>query len=419
MSEPADTRIERLLGGPDLAELRRRLRKRYERARTGEDDKLARFRLGGLSRREYDALASLMGRPSRPAKSIEVDVAAINASLSRVGIAPSLKGALERLDGPIVHLATASAEAQARWFAAIGTCRHPSLARFLEDPRNMGLLKRLARQSPDTAAQLSEQADLVLRRLPGGGVPRAQLAAETLGNAHALDAGAPTATLVLAVLRLGGRPSEDRADDASEEMQSDERARAVWARFGVLVNELARPALFLNLPTGDGGFVGKPGDPAYASLRTLLRTAPALAVAGRTVYVCENPNIVAIAADRVGAHCAPLVCTEGMPAAAQRTLLARLVECGALLRYHGDFDWPGLRIANHVIATHGAAPWRFGAADYAAALETGSRQGQGLFGPATEAAWDEMLAPAMRLKGMAVAEEAVADLLILDLGGRQ
>jgi hypothetical protein len=120
MSEPADTRIERLLGGPDLAELRRRLRKQYERARTGEDDKLARFRLGGLSRREYDALASLMGRPSRPAKSIEVDVAAINASLSRVGIAPSFKGGLARLDGPIVPLAKVSADAQVARFAAVG-----------------------------------------------------------------------------------------------------------------------------------------------------------------------------------------------------------------------------------------------------------------------------------------------------------
>jgi len=29
----------------------------------------------------------------------------------------------------------------------------------------------------------------------------------------------------------------------------EERDRSVWARAGILVNELARPALFLNLPT--------------------------------------------------------------------------------------------------------------------------------------------------------------------------
>lgn len=101
------------------------------------------------------------------------------------------------------------------------------------------------------------------------------------------------------------------------------------------------------------------GEPGYLSLRRLLRSPPAWAVADVTVYVCENPNLMAIAADRVGARCAPLVCTDGMPAAAQRTLLAQLAQAGARLRYHGDFDWAGLRIANHVMRTWEARPWRF------------------------------------------------------------
>jgi len=76
---------------------------------------------------------------------------------------------------------------------------------------------------------------------------------------------------------------------------------------------------------------------------------------------------VAIAADCVGARCARLVCTDGIPAAAQRTLLAQLAQAGARLRYHGDFDWAGLRIANHVMRTGQARPWRFMARDYEAA----------------------------------------------------
>ena len=133
----------------------------------------------------------------------------------------------------------------------------------------------------------------------------------------------------------------------------------------MLVNELARPALLLNLPMEGGGtFAGEAGEPAYATLRRLLRSPPRLAVAGRTVYVCENPNLVAIAADRLGLRCAPLVCADGMPAAAQRTLLPQLAEAGANLAYHGDFDWPGLRIANLVMRSFGARPWRFGAEDY-------------------------------------------------------
>ena len=87
--------------------------------------------------------------------------------------------------------------------------------------------------------------------------------------------------------------------------------RDLWANAGVLVNELARPALVLNAPG-----VGSLGEPSCLSLRSLLRSPPRWNVRGRTVYVCENPNLLAIAADTLGASCAPLVCTEGMPAAA-------------------------------------------------------------------------------------------------------
>jgi uncharacterized protein (TIGR02679 family) len=114
----------------------------------------------------------------------------------------------------------------------------------------------------------------------------------------------------------------------------------------------------LNVPMEGGGYLaGEAGEPAYATLRRLLRTPPRLAVAGRTVYVCKNPNLVAIAAGRLGSRCAPLVCTDGMPAAAQRTLLAQLAKTEARLLYHGDFDWPGLRIANRVMRSFGAQPW--------------------------------------------------------------
>jgi hypothetical protein len=49
---------------------------------------------------------------------------------------------------------------------------------------------------------------------------------------------------------------------------------------------------------------------------------------------------MAIAADGQGACCAPVVGTDGMPAAAQRTLLAH--KAGARLDYHGDTGRPGL-----------------------------------------------------------------------------
>lgn len=64
---------------------------------------------------------------------------------------------------------------------------------------------------------------------------------------------------------------------------------------------------------------------------------------------------------------------------------------------------------------HGARPWRFGAADYAAAFRT-SNVGQPLQGAAVEAIWDDALTATMRKHDIAIAEEALAASLLADLG---
>jgi uncharacterized protein (TIGR02679 family) len=185
----------------------------------------------------------------------------------------------------------------------------------------------------------------------------------------------------------------------------------------VLVSELARPALFLNLPTAAGARDSwTSGEPAYLSLRQLLRRPPAWRVAGRRIHVCENPDIVAIAADRLGAACAPLVCTDGMPAAAQRALLGQLAAAGAQLHYHGDFDWPGLGIGNFVLRSWRASAWRFSAIDYVAAIAGSATRPNDLDAGMIAASWDRQLGPAMQEHGLAVAEEAVVESLLEDLG---
>ena len=84
------------------------------------------------------------------------------------------------------------------------------------------------------------------------------------------------------------------------------------------------------------------------------------------VFVCENPRVLEAAFER-GSPSA-VVCTQGQPAVVVLSLLAILRDGGATLRYHGDFDWPGITIANALIAGHGCAPWQLAAADYEAAL---------------------------------------------------
>lgn len=399
----APERLVRLLGGAALAPLRARLRNRYQRGRGPGI-----VTLGNVNALERDALAGLLGRRPSDAGSLRFDIAELDERLRKAGLADSLRHALELLDGPVIDLAAARAETARQWEAVRALPTDPRLAAFLEQGRGLGLLKRLSARLP-AAARLVEQVEAVLARLPAPAVTRSHLAAQQLGDAHALDPGSPVATLVLAVLRHG------RSGDADGEQE--ETVRALWAAAGVLVNELARPALFLNLQ-GSATGCGASGEPAYLSLRALMRAPPRWDVAAHDVFVCENPNLVAIAADALGPYCAPLVCTEGMPAAAQHALLLQLAAAGARLRYHGDFDWPGIAIANAVIDACGALPWRFSAGDYRTAVDNMAEATRPLNGAAVNARWDAALTQAMELHGRAIDEEALASMLLPDLDTR-
>lgn len=426
MKENTDPRLQRLLGGDALSNLRKRLRQRYARGASGQV-----FRLGGLSKDERAALAGLLGRTQRLASSMNLEIAELDAVLHNAGVAASLRDALERIDGPIVERASERSALQAEWSRIRAACADPRLAAMLNEAQGLGQLKRLARNNPHEGLRLLHATEAVLRRLPATGMTRSQLAAETLGDAHGLDQGRFEATLVLAVLRrrsavanaLPAQAPVGATDDTGADADPDpdsamanESIRSIWAGAGVLVNELARPALFLNLPLKTSpGINEASGEPCYLSLRALLRSPAQWDVAGLDVYVCENPNLLAIAADALGGRCAPLACTDGMPAAAQRTLLRQLAQAGARLNYHGDFDWAGLRIGNWIMRECGAQPWRYAARDYLEVSKDMRLHGRPLGSAEVSAEWDDALAPAMRMRGFAVDEEAVAKFLLTDL----
>jgi uncharacterized protein (TIGR02679 family) len=110
------------------------------------------------------------------------------------------------------------------------------------------------------------------------------------------------------------------------------------------------------------------------------------------------------------------VCVEGRPSVAVTRLLRALRGGGATLRYHGDFDWPGVQIAAEVIGA-GAQPWRFTAADYRSALDAGHPQ-RAQLGPQPSTLttpWDPELGAAMAAGQRVVEEEEVLDLLVADL----
>lgn len=152
MTSSTDPRLQRLLGGDRYALLRKRLRQRFERAPLGAT--VENFRIGKLTAEEHAALASLLGRPLRYTNSLQVDVRLVDTAFQNAGIAASLRDALEKLDGPITNLATTRLALQTMWSDVLGGCTHRELIGLLQAPAGIGLLKRLARQSPPAALQL-------------------------------------------------------------------------------------------------------------------------------------------------------------------------------------------------------------------------------------------------------------------------
>lgn len=419
-----EERLRRLLGGAELANLRLRLRARYEKGRSRDE-----FTLTDLESGERRALAGLLGRRTVAADSMRIRRSELDEALARAGVAGTLRDALEFLDGPLSDRKADRAAREQAWSAALSGIEEPRLLSLLAAVAGTALVKRLSGSDPARAKLLMVQAARVLGRLPGRGISRAQLAAEVLGDSHSLDSGRPVATIAL---RACASEPPGEVIEAAQRRDPEDSVRARWARLGVTVNELALPALCLNLPVHastddaqgrlqaatplDASLVvglSLSGEPMHITLRRLLRRPPAWRVAGRDVFVCENPNVVAIAADRLGSTCAPLICTDGMPSAAQQTLLAQLAAAGARLRYHGDFDWAGLAIGNFVMREFGAEPWRFGTADYLSAAadhRLALRDDDRVM-----ARWDDRLTSTMSERGIIVHEEGVVEALLMDL----
>jgi uncharacterized protein (TIGR02679 family) len=237
------------------------------------------------------------------------------------------------------------------------------------------------------------------------------LAVGITGDTKALSPGTALSTLVLRALAI--KTGTGRPETAGER-------RDLWEANGVVVDDLASRVLVLNLPAAGRGLgewltgAARLGIPFYVTLHQLM-TLP-LTIRGAFVGICENPAVLRRAAAELGAGSAPLLCTEGRPSAAFHQLADAVVSGGGELRYHGDFDWPGLAIAASVVDRHGARPWRMSASDYLAGVRDDTEH-VALAGPPQPAPWDPELAQVMAATGRALFEETVADDLLQDLSG--
>lgn len=406
-------RLRRLLGGPDMERLRRRLRERLVR---GGADTLT---LTRSTPEERAAVERLLGRSPRSGSSLRISLSEVDATIARAGIAAGLREALEALDGPIHdRIAEQEAETQ-RWQDLFGAVRERThrldLADWLDELAAKGLLKRLARGNPHLAAILLEQSLTVLEALPEPGLNRSTLAARCLGDAHGLDPGQPVAALVRRALyrHWRGGIGDDRPDE-----------RTIWAHAGILVGgDITSTALVYQLPVRNDTpgsqllhVQNQASEPAYLTLRQLLRHPPHWDCRGSEIFVCENPTVVAEAAERLGTRCAPLVSTCGRPGAAVWQLLEQLRDAGARLRYRADFDWAGLSIMNSVFRRFEARPWRM---DTATLHRHAQTPGPPLEGHPVLAIWDEGLKTALAARGTALHEEQLLEDLLADLAVRE
>jgi uncharacterized protein (TIGR02679 family) len=439
--------LDRLLGPPEMAWFVDRVRGRILAA--GGAPLSGVVQLNEPTAEQRAAAVRLLGRPRRTGAALRVDLAIVEQILRRGPWPAGLADAVEVLSGPVVDRSAEREREAAAWDAVreglSGTiAQYPRLAAWWDAWCRSGALKRAARAeadrtsttpSPAVAADLVDRLALLFENLPASGEPLAVLAGRVVGDAHGLDASRPLGRLAATAVGVAFLPdAEDRVGDPS--------VRDAWAAGGVVLSNVASTVLCLGVPGVSlaGAEVASPSarSATAASLEAMRAARMPLLLtldqvrsggirelqAGSTVHVCENPTIVEVVAahwarsiavaDERGVGSPVLVCTSGQPSTAVLELLQVLTAEGAECRYHGDFDWAGLRIAQSLGVSVPWTPWRYLAADYRAAVGEG-KPSRHLAGIPAESPWDPTLAVAMAERGLALEEEVVADLLAADV----
>ncbi|MFC8305390.1 TIGR02679 family protein [Streptomyces olivaceus] len=418
---PAATR--EWLTGPGLTRLWQGARNRLESNGVQATGSL---RLTAMNAQERNDLSLLLGKPlTGAAVTIRLDVLDARLRASAAGL--GLRQTLEELGPPLTDRRAARADVAARreqvWSSLASSLDASPLA-DQEWPRQWyDLLRRSGVPrgvTPEAAIWTLQQAVQVLTVLLGPEGPerngtrgRGELAAMTTGSAHGLDDGTWLARLVQRGVALAH--GTEFPDDAAGR-------RALWRLVSVTPDEVSSTVLTYGLrPDGEGWRERALRERAdhHAEVHVTPRDLHGLRLqlpAGALIHICENPRVVEAAAD--AACVQPLVCTSGSAATVVFTLLDALAATGCRFAYHGDFDWPGISLANRVIRRYEARPWRMGTADYEHLAARSQAEGipqLALDGQPVDADWDPDLAPAMTALGVALHEEATLDLLVDDL----
>lgn len=369
------------------------------------------------TRAERQAVGDLVGR-SVTRGSVRIDLATLDARLCERSGVGGLEAVLTRLGHqPQSRPAARAARERSRQRpleAATQIIDEPWVQEWVAGLRR----SRLLREGHDAESVVRDAAMVLLELTRSDERParsRVELAARVLGDAHALDRDRPVHQAVLRGLAAAaGTPAPSSAG----------QREALWSSAGVEPDLLSRTCLVWNLRLeGDSALAARlrlaqeSDDPVHVTEWDLRRAEPVMVPRDTRVLVCENPRVLEAMAEQPVLGWSA-VCTSGEPNLVVDRVLMGLHACGAELRYHGDFDWPGVAIANRAIGRYHAEPLRMSADDYLRAVRG---DGPELQSGVVEPVWDAELGAAMRSHGRAVHEESVlGDLLgtlINDRGG--
>jgi uncharacterized protein (TIGR02679 family) len=403
---------------PGLARIGREAARRLQRS--GLEAK-GRLRLPAITQGEISSLSGLLGgrwRAPLPGADATVDLASLDRALRSSSYGCTLLDLATAVHGSALVDAVAlraAAEAERRDGWAVLKA-HPAVVRdailggWLDRERASGAAVRSAAGAP--FGLLRAVLDLVASLPADPPMSLARFATlHRAGDPHALDRDRPLdAVLRRALAHLDG-------DDAPLAGAAARRER--YDRWGLCCDELSGTVLCCGLHASGESRLARSlrlaaaaGEPRVLTLRE-LRAVTTLAC-GPVVFTCENPDVVAAAADELGARCPPLVCTEGWPSTACVRLLRALLAGGATALHHGDMDRGGLRIVDRLLAVTGGAPWRMTAVDHEAHRAGGVRLADGVPIVVRDPRLRQV-AEAIALRGRLVREEQMIRALLDDL----
>ncbi|MCP4961651.1 MAG: DUF2399 domain-containing protein [Actinomycetia bacterium] len=393
MVNNADSTGVKALREPGFDRLWERARIALERSGHSLESTISVSRLTDVERR---TLAGLMGRV--PGRDVRVDLGWLDGRL-REAVGVGLVEWLESIGPPLRDLRarrderSAALDGQRESVSSHVVGSEPWISEWFGALERDGLLARMVSEGSSRDLQIA--LDVVASLREGRPRPLPVVAAEVTGDTKSLS-GTRIAGLVerALCLWLGG-----------EAPATSFERRALWARAGVRFDDVSSTILGLN--------VWSPGV-SVLTLRQLV-SSPHVEVDAETVFVCENPAVLMVAADELGDLSAPLLCTSGVPSDAFWEVLGTARLRGRLA-VRADFDPAGLTIVASIIDRADANPWRFGTGDYLRALDDCGDLGLPLIdGEVPPTPWDPGLSSTMAASAQIVYEELMVDRLVSDL----